>query len=67
MNFLLILINFLVIPNIYLTENEFKEATINFKMMHSKGYFRSPTLIGQCCVDLSAVHARITHEVRGRF
>ena len=57
----------IVIPNVYLSENEFKDATVSLRMMHSKGYIRKPTLIGECCVDLSAVHARITHEVRGRY
>ena len=50
-----------------MTENEFKDATISFKMMHWKGYIRTDTLIGECFLDLSAVHARITHEVRGRL
>jgi len=57
----------IVIPDLYLSEHEFKDAIVSFRMMNSKGYIRKPTLIGECSVDLSAVHARITHEVRGRL
>jgi hypothetical protein len=56
-----------VFPKFLLSEEEYKDAVINFTMMHSNGYIRRPNVIGYCTVDLSAVHNRSTHEIRARF
>ena len=55
-----------VFNKIQLSRKEYNHATIDFKMMHSNGMIRKPMFIGECSVDLSAVHNRSTHEVKGR-
>lgn len=55
-----------VFAPVALSEAEYNEATIDFRMMHYTGMIRKHQIIGTCNVDLSAVHARSTHEVKGR-
>jgi hypothetical protein len=56
-----------VFPPVALSYDEYNRVDIIFTMMHSNGMIRTPMVIGKCNVDLSAVHGRNTHEVRGRY